>query len=56
MSKLTIAILEILAVGIVVTVISLSGGYGLFVLLGLLMVWQLIYRLKYGYWMRGIDH
>jgi hypothetical protein len=49
-------LLEVLAAGIVVSVIAVSGGRGLAVLLGLLMVWQLIYRLKYGYWMRGIDH
>ena len=48
--------LEILAAVIVLGVIGALGAQGIYSLLGLLMVWQLIYRLKYGYWMRGIDH
>ena len=51
-----IAALEIISVIIVLGVIGSFGAQGIYSLLGMLIVWQLIYRLKYGYWMRGIDH
>jgi len=36
--------------------IKFFGIVGIYAVLFLIFVWQLIFRLKNGYWMQGVDH
>ncbi len=47
---------EIAALLIVVASFKIFGGYGIVGLLVLILAWQVAYKVKYGYWMEGVDH
>lgn len=48
--------IEVLSLLIVLAIVKLFGGPGIAVTVALLFAWQIIYRIKYGHWMQGIDH
>ena len=48
--------IELAALIIVVSIFVLFGGLGIAITVASLFLWQIVYRIKNGQWMQGIDH